>query len=41
MDRHTLSNGRLGAAIKADGAELCSLTLDGDRKSACRERVCA
>ncbi|GAA4257701.1 aldose 1-epimerase family protein [Azospirillum formosense] len=29
MDRHTLSNGRLGAAIKADGAELCSLTLDG------------
>ncbi|MDQ2103142.1 aldose 1-epimerase family protein [Azospirillum isscasi] len=29
MDRHTLRNGRLGAAIKADGAELCSLTLDG------------
>lgn len=29
MDRHTLSSGRLGAAIKADGAELCSLTVDG------------
>jgi galactose mutarotase-like enzyme len=25
MDRHTLSNGRVTAVIKADGAELCSL----------------
>lgn len=25
MDRHTLSNGRVTATIKADGAELCSL----------------
>ncbi|WP_448204664.1 aldose 1-epimerase family protein [Azospirillum sp. sgz302134] len=25
MDRHTLSNGRLSATIKAEGAELCSL----------------
>ena len=25
MDRHTLSNGRITATIKADGAELCSL----------------
>ena len=25
MDRHTLSNGRITATVKADGAELCSL----------------
>lgn len=25
MDRHTLSNGRIAATVKADGAELCSL----------------
>jgi galactose mutarotase-like enzyme len=32
MDRHVLSNGTLSAAIKADGAELCSLRNAADEE---------